>query len=561
MKKIKYLLFTLLVTFISLGAVSANELYNLDIDVIINKDGSAHIKEIWDMKVNQGTEVYKPMDIDSDRLTNFTVADEKQTYSLVKGWNVNGSLSSKAYKNGINYTSKGIELCWGMSSHGKHVYTVEYDVKDFVFNTDDNQVVYWKLINDSMDPAPRDFTIDITSFYEFPDSLDVWGYGYQGLAYVNGGKISLTNDTYGFYSNDYVVLLAQFPLNTFETNYRESYNTFEEILNRAEEGTWDYDYDEEDDNFGGIIAIISILFPFLIFIFTFGIIKSASNVNYDFSEVDKKINMKEINNFRDIPCKKDLYRAYWFAEVFDLNKKKEDVLGAILLKWLVNDQIKLQTVPKKLFKKETTAIDLRNVNNFENEYEKKIYDMMFTASKDGILETHELEKWCRTNYNKFFDWFNDVLDFEKDQLVNQSLLLPIETGRVFKTTKYKITPKVKEEAVELAGLKKYLKEFTLTHEKTAIEVKMWREYLIYAQILGIADKVAKQFKDLYPEVFEQTQFDYMDLVIINNITRSGFSSASSARQAAQSYSGGGGGFSSGGGGGGSFGGGSGGGCR
>ena len=35
------------------------------------------------------------------------------------------------------------------------------------------------------------------------------------------------------------------------------------------------------------------------------------------------------------------------------------------------------------------------------------------------------------------------------------------------------------------------------HDKTAIEVKMWREYLIYAQILGMAKEVAKEFKDLY----------------------------------------------------------------
>ena len=50
----------------------------------------------------------------------------------------------------------------------------------------------------------------------------------------------------------------------------------------------------------------------------------------------------------------------------------------------------------------------------------------------------------------------------------------------------------------------------------------------------------------------------MSLIFINNITRSGINSASTAKSRAESYSSGGGGFSSGGGGGGSFGGGGGG---
>ena len=95
------------------------------------------------------------------------------------------------------------------------------------------------------------------------------------------------------------------------------------------------------------------------------------------------------------------------------------------------------------------------------------------------------------------------------------------------------------------------------HDKTAIEVKMWREYLIYAQIFGMAKEVAKEFKDLYPDVI--TDNDYNNVILIHNFSYNGVNAATSARARAQSYSSGGGGFSSGGGGGGSFGGGGGGG--
>ena len=82
---------------------------------------------------------------------------------------------------------------------------------------------------------------------------------------------------------------------------------------------------------------------------------------------------------------------------------------------------------------------------------------------------------------------------------------------------------------------------------------------MYAQIMGIAKKVAKEFKELYPEVI--TEDVYSDIVFINTISYSGVSAATEAKARAESYSSGGGGFSSGGGGAGSFGGGSGGGVR
>ena len=110
-------------------------------------------------------------------------------------------------------------------------------------------------------------------------------------------------------------------------------------------------------------------------------------------------------------------------------------------------------------------------------------------------------------------------------------------------------------------LKLFLEEFSRMDTKEVMEVKIWDEYLIFAYLFGIADKVAKQFKNLYPEVIEEmkeSNIDYDTFVFINHISAKSVSAASSARSAAESYSGGGGGFSSGGGGGGFSGGGGGG---
>ena len=73
-------------------------------------------------------------------------------------------------------------------------------------------------------------------------------------------------------------------------------------------------------------------------------------------------------------------------------------------------------------------------------------------------------------------------------------------------------------------------------------------------MLGIAKKVAEQFKNLYPEIIEQSHFtSYDNILFIHMCASSGISHANSAKSRAESYSSGGGGFSSSGGGGGSFG--------
>ena len=137
---------------------------------------------------------------------------------------------------------------------------------------------------------------------------------------------------------------------------------------------------------------------------------------------------------------------------------------------------------------------------------------------------------------------------------NKQLIIVEKGGALGK--KYIATQELKNEAVKLAGLKRFLLEYTLIKEREALEVTLFEDYLIFAQILGIAKQVSKQFKELYPNMIEQTNYSsYDNLIYINYVSSSGITSAKSARSAAESYSSGGGGFSSGGGGGGSFGGG------
>jgi uncharacterized membrane protein len=87
-------------------------------------------------------------------------------------------------------------------------------------------------------------------------------------------------------------------------------------------------------------------------------------------------------------------------------------------------------------------------------------------------------------------------------------------------------------------------------------VGLWKDYLVFAQLFGIAEKVAKQFQKLYPAAFDQlaqqagvdptTLFYTMNWT--NNFSTRAFNNAVS-RSSSGSISGGGGRSSFGGGGG------------
>ena len=558
MKKIIYGMFIFLIS--STLVHASNDIYSIDMDIYLDEQGNANITEVWDVKGSDGSEWYKGYtNMGNIDLANFTVSMDGMELTK-KVWDVDENLSEKKGYYGVNTTSNGFELCFGKYDYKRHKFTLKYTLTNMVFNTEDAQVVYNTFIDRLSSVNFENFHVKISSYYKFPDNLDVWGYGYKGYAYVKDGVIEASNE--GNMNGNYVVLLVKFPSETFDTNIGySSYQTFNDVYNRAEQGTFDYDYDEEESSF--LETLFSIIIALAPFIFVVIGIVAVSKSGYGYIN-NKKIDKKETPFFRDIPCNKDIYYANTLTklnlELFG-KYKETNILGAIMLKWVRENKIKFIKEEKSgILGKEKSSIDLRLNPTFDNALEKELFDTMYKASGDGILETKELEKWARKNYSKFFDLFKRIDKVELLKLEKEGHLYKRKDKNECKKRNV-MDDTIYNESVKLYGLKRFLDEFSRMDTKEVLEVKLWDEYLMYAYIFGIADKVAKQLKNLYPEVIQEYNYDYDTLIMISNISNSGVSAASSARSAAESYSSGGGGFSSGGGGGGSFGGGGGGGSR
>ena len=69
-----------------------------------------------------------------------------------------------------------------------------------------------------------------------------------------------------------------------------------------------------------------------------------------------------------------------------------------------------------------------------------------------------------------------------------------------KTSLYQYQDEI-EEVRRLFGLRKYLKEFSLLSERNVSELSLWKDYMIFAALFGIADQVIADMKKINPDYF------------------------------------------------------------
>ena len=531
MKKLYIFLIMLFVPFM----VKADHIYRDDMLVNIGIDGTAHIVETWKVKADDGSEWYKGFrNMRNMELSNFEVYMDGNLLQKKSNWDLNESLNEKAGYYGVHPVNGGFELCFGKSDFKKHTFTLKYDLSNMIFNTEDNQVLYFNFVPKI---TADNYSVVVDSYYYFPNDLGVWGYGAKGYVRVENGKIKMANN--GNVIENYVTLLVKFPKGTFNTlNRYKEFVAFDDVFEAAEKGTYTYN----DNKFSKYIfinigLIIVIVWAALFIAMHKTILKSG----YGYKD-KKKINKNKVPLFREIPCNGDIYYASALLKLNNYFNDSKKIFGAILLKWVKEDKIKFI----KNGDKNNSKIDLTKqfiLGENDNPIEVKLYQMMYEASENGILEQKEFEKWNKKHYSLLTSILNEFDDVMIKKLKQEG---HIYTRTNKKECKYEnvMDDQLYRDSQELYGLKLFLKEFTKIQEKEVIEVKLWDEYLMFAYLFGLADKVAKQFQKFYPEIITDMQnvnVDFDTILCINSISTSSISASSSGG----SSSGGGGGGASG----------------
>lgn len=551
---IRYLV--ILLSAMSLSSiVSAQEIRDVSTTVKLRKDGSAIITQVWDVTVVSGTEWYMPItNLKNMYISDFTVSEDGVEYiNEGRDWDVDLSLSEKEGRCGIVEKSDGVELCWGQGSYGDHVWTSSYHITGLVQSLSDYDAFNHQFVNPGLVAPPQHVSLTIINETGGPewtsDNTKVWGFGFEGNINVTDGRI-IAESTEEFVSKSSVIAMVRFDKGLFEPEISRDMS-FDEMKDKAFTGS-SYENAGVTASDWFYIICISLIILFGLFSLLWMLIQIALGNKFKTSMFGAR---KIKGWYRDTPLDGSLEAAWYVWSKgfrFKSEAKPANLVGAYFLKWILNGAVTVIKDPKK---PKRVSLKFSEDAELSTGPEEKLYRMAMTASGDNILESREFKAWSKQNYERITDWPDTV----ENEGFNFLYKKGYNKGKVW-------SEEGQIEMRHVIEFRNFLNDFTLASEREAAEVGLWKDYMIYAQMFGIAEKVAKQFSKLYPDIMQECASsigldasDLLAIVLINNsMTSNAFASAivKSTRAAAEGLGGGtsfggGGGFSGGGFGGGS----------
>lgn len=589
----------------------------VDQDVTITKDGSIHVVEIRTFDFDgQFSGVY--WQDSTPRGSNFELKSVSEVLP-------NGSLnyfkpvdednpSYNSYALTLHDSTYLIGLMFN-KENTKTAFRIEYVIHNAVTAYADVAELYWKFIG----PAWEKDSQNVTTRFHFETSPEEIKAGENVHAYGHGslnGNIEFAQDGIVYKlpyvnSGQFAEARILFPLSFVPKKTPGDTEKYQEILNQEKEWAQITNKKRAEAKlfyYGKSIALIAVVG--LLFLYTLrNFFKYGKEYKPEFQG----------KYFREKPS--ELHPAILGA--FWRGGSNTDDFSASLLRLSSMGYIDLEKRTQQtqgLFgssfgsKIEDDYIlynKVNDINSIEDPIDKETMRLLFTVFAKGkdSLRFSDIKRFAKTQNERYIknyqDWFETVnlakdADFYEEESSSKkfisrgililcfilvavafasgistnipitiislviAVVLTIAIGVMTKYMDRKTKPATELHA-KLGALRNWLEDFTLLNEAPPTHVKVWKELIVMAVVLGVADKVIAQLKTTMPQILEDPQIMPMTMWYVGdfgtpmNSLNSTFTASKqiaqtiAAQELAQSVSssdwGGGGGFSIGGGGG------------
>ena len=519
----KRLLLTLTVALgVIVNACAQHELSELKIYVLLLPNGDAVVEEDRTMYLaDRGTEIYEKMnglDERQMRISDFGVSDSIYGDYQVVGWDVNQSRAWKAGRCGINTTEEGIELCWGFGEPGEHTYTTSYVLHNLVQSYTDydgfNHCFY-----DAANP-PAEYVqlalwaADSTIVFS-PENAGIWHFKYHGDAWFSESGKVLLKSTQSLDVGDKVVLMMQIKKGLFSPEVKHD-ETFESRV--KERAFIDSDYTMDDPGDGSKSSFMGgndesvfehyfyIVLGLLVFVGLplFAILRLIFRKPLE-RRRKRKLILKVLGNVDEVPYYREPPLG---GKLIASQKILKNVLGmltqtvtfgtkelteALLLRLLYKGNIDIATEQdekgnvRELFR--IKPIEQNTAKTFydeDTEMERGLQNLLYLAAGDDhLLQPDELKTFIKKEENVL-----SVRSFA-------SKLSSAVDNRYSSEFAFKHTNAT--DARQVFGFWEYLNDFSLIGEREVVEVKLWKDYLVFGALYGMAKKVREGMKKICPD--------------------------------------------------------------
>ena len=487
MRHLRNKLLLLLVLASATSLLARPQLHRLDIRVVLSHNGDARITETRRMSIDaEGTECYIGIGVpEGSEVQDLQVTDETGlAYENVGRWDIDQSRRWKAGKCGIVAKHGGYELCWGLGDSGERTYVTSYTYTNLIHAHPDADAIRHVFLDADVSPKPDEAHVTIEaedSVALTEENSGVWGFRFGGELGFDGGKIVAYN-TEPFGRSGALYVMCRFDKGLFEPAVSDE-DTFEHKKEQAFEGS-DYVGGDDEWTTSDTITLLALAVGFFIVPILGGI--------WYFVYVwraRKKVN-KDLLWFRDIPMDGNLQQANDVLNAYKyFNTDYNNLLSACILKLINMGAISIEKRGEG--EKSGKVKDMFVIHELPDTGDqplllRKIHTIFKNAAGDDtVLEPRELKNFMRSSHN---------------ESITDSFINTLHTKTGISNYKDRL-----DEVRQVFGLKKFLKEFSLLDERHVGEVSLWKDYMIYATLFGIADQVIKDMKKINPEYFNMDQ--------------------------------------------------------
>lgn len=507
------------------------------------------------------------------------------------------------------------EIAWGVgldNSSATKEYKIQYTVEDAIAKYQDKAELYWQFVGEDFEVNAQKVigTITLPQSATSKDEIRVWGHteDLNGEIYVvDSNTIEFEVD--GRNAGNFIEVRTLFPTEMItSTNRGANKERLQEVI--QEETVWAEEANQKRQmrqNIRNGIAIIEGVIAILLCIVLIKAIREKLKKAKGLKKIEPT---QEIMYFREMP-REDATPA----EALYLLKKQTmpfisteigKIFSATLLDLSLKKCISFEVVKNEKGKEEI-YLDLKEGTTVTLTKEEGVILKFLIEAFDGKdkITVKELERYIQKSQTKVVKLKDDIDKWvpsrlqelelqdkkEKEEYAKYnsqfggnvvglifSILIGVITAMeltplvliaviplvileiihlgVISHVQSKInvfTQKGVDEIEKWKGLKKYMEEFSMLDKKELPEIVLWEKFLVYATVFGIAQKVLKQLKIVYPNIEEMAEinnYTYLYFMMHTNFSTS-FSNAVSTSMSSSysSATGGGGGFSGGGGGG------------
>lgn len=468
-----------------------------DITAVIEEDGDVRVTEVIHGTFKEGSENYL-VKLRGTGIENYTVSMDGKafTYDPSAPWGFAGDyLEWKSYKYGFYYDND-VELCWGISAYGEHTYTVQYTMKGLAHTYgEDGDGFNIRFFNDKWDNGPTDVTVKIyvEGMTLTDNNSSIWSFGFHGKQWYENGVACVDAPHIGR-SNYVTVMMSLEPGSLMDAS--KDTRSWQQVYSQA----------IEDSDYQKTKTVINILFEILKCFLTFGwiivVIVIFAIVNARKKAARKKL-LAETLPYHDIPLNGDLGLIASIWQTMDFpDCDEEDVIPNLIRAYMLRMVYKgyIATYNDDSGTGFRLIKSPEETGNPEDRVMRNLYELLENgnfSSENGLITNKTMRK----------REFGEEIYALGNSMSSNGMVRAYQAGILPKSYfhgRKKYSPRTnssefRNAVSQVVGFYKYMTDSTLMNERRSQEVIVWKQYMVVATVLGIADKVEDEFKMVAPK--------------------------------------------------------------